>query len=166
MHVKIDMVSKMRLWIEGDHLETHFNATLEDCCSCSGQVTMVNTLKIEGKLEGETNFQAWKARVLLLLEENDLKEFVESVVESPIDLQELVAHKKKEVKAKWVLLEPVKDHLISHIAKKTSAKEMYDALVGLYQNGITGRKLHLKHQLQVVKMSSEHTIVNYLMKIT
>jgi hypothetical protein len=43
---------------------------------------------------------------------------------------------------------------------------MYDALVGLYQNGNTDRKLHLKHQLQVVKMSSEDIVVNYPMKIT
>jgi len=43
---------------------------------------------------------------------------------------------------------------------------MYDDLVGLYQNGNTSKKLHLKHQLQVVKMSSEDTILNYLMMIT
>jgi hypothetical protein len=44
---------------------------------------MVNSLKIEDRLEGETNFRAWKDRVLLL-EENDLKKYVESVVPSPI----------------------------------------------------------------------------------
>jgi hypothetical protein len=65
-----------------------------------------------------------------------------------------------------VLLESVKDHLIPHIAEKKYAKEMYDALVSLYQNKNTGKLLHLKHQLQVVKMSSEDTVVNYLMKIT
>jgi hypothetical protein len=95
---------------------------------------MVNTLNIEDRLEGETNFQAWKERVLLLLEENDLKEYVEVVVASPTDPQELEAHKKKEVKAKQVLLESIKDHLIPHIAEKKYAKEMYDALVSLYQN--------------------------------
>jgi hypothetical protein len=36
---------------------------------------MVNTLKLEDKLEGENDFWAWKERVLLLLEENDLKEY-------------------------------------------------------------------------------------------
>jgi hypothetical protein len=46
---------------------------------------MVNTLKLEDRLEGETNFWAWKGRILLLLEENDLKEYVESVVVSPTD---------------------------------------------------------------------------------
>jgi hypothetical protein len=106
---------------------------------------MVNTLKIQDRLEGATNFRAWKAGVLFLLEENDLKEYVECVVPSPTDLQELVAHEKKEVKAKQVLLESVKDHLIPHNAQKTSAKEMYDALVGLYQNENTSMKLHLKH---------------------
>jgi hypothetical protein len=35
---------------------------------------MVNTLKLEERLEGDTKFQAWKARVLVLLEENDLKD--------------------------------------------------------------------------------------------
>jgi hypothetical protein len=77
----------------------------------------------------------------------------------------LVVHKKKEVKAKRVLLELVKDHLILHISKKKYAKEMYDALVSLYQNKNTSRFLHLKHQLQFVIMSSEDTNVNDLMKI-
>jgi hypothetical protein len=108
---------------------------------------MVNKLKIEDRLEGATNFHAWKARVLLLLEDNDLKEYVEGMVASPIDLQELTSHKKKEVKAKRVLLESIKDHLIPHIDKNTSSKEMYDALAGLYQNVNTYWKLHLKHQL-------------------
>ena len=61
---------------------------------------MVKTLKIEDRLEGETNFQDCKARILLLFEENDLIEYVEDVVASPIDSQELAAHKKKEVKTK------------------------------------------------------------------
>jgi hypothetical protein len=126
---------------------------------------MVNTLKIEDRLEGATNFSAWKAKVLLL-EENDLKEYIEGVVPSRTDPQELAAHKKKEVKAKRVLLESVKDHLIPHISEKKSAKEMYDALVGLYQSVNTSTKLHLKHQLQVVEMSSSDRIISYLMRIT
>jgi hypothetical protein len=45
----------------------------------------------------------------------------------------LAAHKKREVKAKRVLLNYVKDHLIPYIFEKKTAKDMYDALVGLYQ---------------------------------
>jgi hypothetical protein len=85
---------------------------------------MVNTFKIEDRLDRATNFRAWKARNLLLLEENDLKEYVEGVVPSPTDPQEL---------AKRVLLDSVKDHPIPPISKKKTATNMYDALVGLYQ---------------------------------
>jgi hypothetical protein len=111
---------------------------------------MVNTLNIEDKLEGATNFQDWKARILLLLEENDLKEYVEGLVPSPTDPQELIAHKKNEVKSKQILLDSMKDHLNPHIYEKKTTKDMYDYLVGLYQSGNLGWKLISKHQLQVV----------------
>jgi hypothetical protein len=39
---------------------------------------MVSTL-----LEGTTNIRAWKARILLLLEENDLKDYIEMVIPDP-----------------------------------------------------------------------------------
>jgi hypothetical protein len=79
---------------------------------------MVTTLRVEDRLEGATNFQAWKARILFLLEENDLKEYVEMVILDPKDAHEVVAHKKREVKAKRMLLEFVKDYLIPHIFEK------------------------------------------------
>jgi hypothetical protein len=82
-----------------------------------------------------------------LLEENDLKEYVEMVIPDPNDAQELAAHRKREVKAKWLLLDSVKDHLIPHISKKKTAKEMYEALVGLYLSGNANQKLILRHQL-------------------
>jgi hypothetical protein len=97
---------------------------------------MLSTLRVEDRLEGGTNFQAWKAKILLLLEENDLKDYVEMMIPNPNDAQELTAHKKKEVKAKGVLLDSVKDHLIPHISEKKTAKDMYDALVGLYQTKV------------------------------
>jgi hypothetical protein len=46
-----------------------------------------------------------------------------------------------------VLLDSVKDHLIPHISKKKTTKDMYDALVGLYQRGIGNQKLILRHKL-------------------
>ena len=108
---------------------------------------MVSTLRVEDRLEGATNFRAWKARILFLLEENDLKEYVEMVIPNPKDAQELATHRKREVKAKRVLLDSVKDHLIPHISKKTIAKDIYDALVVLYQNRNVSWKLILRHQL-------------------
>jgi hypothetical protein len=102
---------------------------------CSGRGTMVSTLRVEDKLKGATNFRAWKARILLLLEENDLKDYVEMVIPNPKDAQELTIYKKREVKAKQVLLDYVKDHLIPHISEKKTTSEN------------PSRKLILRHQL-------------------
>jgi hypothetical protein len=127
---------------------------------------MLNTLNLEDRLEGETNFWAWKARVLLIFEENDLKEYVEDVVPSSNDTVDLEFHKKKEVKAKHAFLDSMKENLIPYISNKENTKDMYDSVVGLYQNNNNYRMLHLKHQLHIVNMTNEDTIVSYLMNTT
>jgi hypothetical protein len=71
-------------------------------------------------------------RVTLLLEENDLWDIVKDVVPSPTDLQQLAAHKTKEVRAKQMIMDAIKDHLIPHICKTKTTKEMFDDLVRLY----------------------------------
>jgi hypothetical protein len=53
-------------------------------------------------------------------------------VTPPTDPKQLVAHNKREVKAKWMILDSIKDHLIPHVFKKKTTKDMCDALVSLY----------------------------------
>jgi hypothetical protein len=53
---------------------------------------------------------------------------------SPTNMQQLVAHNKREVKAKHMIMDTIKDHLIPHITKNKTAKQMFDAPVGLYQS--------------------------------
>jgi hypothetical protein len=101
------------------------------------------SLKFEDRLDGTSNFLSWKVRVTLLLEENDLYDIVKDVVPSPTDPRQLATHKKKEVKTKRMIMGVVKDHLIPHISKKKMAKEMFDALVSLYQSGNINKKMIL-----------------------
>jgi hypothetical protein len=42
-------------------------------------------LRFENRLDGASNFISWKVRVTLLLEENDLWDFIKDIVTSPID---------------------------------------------------------------------------------
>jgi hypothetical protein len=113
---------------------------------------MVSTLKIEDRLEGATNFRAWKAISWRRMISRSML-----MVPSHNDPQELAAHKKKEMKGEQVLLDFVKDHLIPHIFEKKTAKDMLDALV---------LKLILRHQLRAVEMSILNTVASYLMRIT
>jgi hypothetical protein len=44
---------------------------------------MTFNTKLDEKLEGVDNFRAWKYRVMLILEGNDLEGFMENEVEEP-----------------------------------------------------------------------------------
>jgi hypothetical protein len=55
-------------------------------------------------------------RATLFLEENDLWYIVKDVATLPIDPQQLIAHNKREVKAKWMILDAIKDYLIPRVS--------------------------------------------------
>ena len=82
---------------------------------------MTTTTKLDEKLEGADNFWAWKYRVMLILEENDLEGFIEA----DIPKQEEEAkekHKKSLVKAKRIMEDFIKDHLIPHVSSLKTTK--------------------------------------------
>lgn len=82
-------------------------------------------------MEGTSNVVLWKCRLQNLLEAMNLSYLVEKEVKPPIDPKDLAEY-KNAVNAKRVLSYSVKDNLIPHIARKSTAKQMYDALGILY----------------------------------
>ena len=56
------------------------------------------SLRVEDRLDGESNFLSWKERVTLVIKEYDLWELVEKVVTQSIDPIALEARKKKKFK--------------------------------------------------------------------
>ena len=49
---------------------------------------------IEDKIEGDENFQTWKYRVLLILEEHDLEDYVKEEVADPKGAKDKAKHTK------------------------------------------------------------------------
>jgi hypothetical protein len=86
-------------------------------------------------------------------------------VPSPIDPLQLAAHKKKKVKAKWMIMDAIKDHLILHISEKKTAKDVFNALVGLNQSENINRNMILQNKLRSIEMIKLDSINNYLMKV-
>ena len=80
------------------------------------------SIKSEDRLKGASNFNAWKARVLNILEESDLDDLVTRIVEEPTTTQGRAAFKKKQAKAKRVIFDSVKDNLMPAIAPLRTAK--------------------------------------------
>ena len=94
---------------------------------------MMNHTKVEDKLEGANNFRAWKYRISLILEENDLDKYISEEVPAPKGDEAKSIHKKNLVKAKRIIANSIKDHLIPHVSSLKTPKEMFDALTTLFE---------------------------------
>ena len=73
---------------------------------------MSHHTKLEDKLEGADNFQAWKYRISLVLEENELDTYINEEVPVLERDEAKSLHKNKLVKEKRVIVDSIKDHLI------------------------------------------------------
>jgi hypothetical protein len=58
-------------------------------------------------------------------------EFVDNPPATLADIQQLAQH-NKDTKAKRIILEGVKDHIIPHLAGKKTTKEMWTSIIGMY----------------------------------
>jgi hypothetical protein len=77
----------------------------------------------------------------------------------------LVAYNKTVVKARRMILNAIKDHLIPHESEKKTVKEMFDALVSLYRSQNI-KKMILQNKLRSIVMTRSDTVAGYLMKIS
>ena len=73
---------------------------------------MPPSTKLEDKLEGIENLRAWKYRIWIILEENDLEMFINGVVSEPKEDEAKEKYKKDMIRAKRIIADLIKDHLI------------------------------------------------------
>ena len=83
---------------------------------------MVIRTTLDEKLEGVDSFRAWKYRIMLVLEENDLEGFIEADIPEQEGDENKAKHKKSLVKAKRIIANSIKDHLIPHVSSLTTPK--------------------------------------------
>ena len=78
---------------------------------------MSHHTKLDEKLEGADNFWAWKYRISLVLEENELESYINEEVPVPEGDEEKALHKKKLVMEKKIITDSIKDHLIPPLSR-------------------------------------------------
>ena len=101
-------------------------------------------MRDQDRLDGASNFGVWKAIIYLLLEENCIKDFATIDIVVPIDATKIVAYKKDDSKARRIILDGVKDHIVPHIVELHTVKKMWDAIL----NATTNRKMILREKLK------------------
>jgi hypothetical protein len=116
-------------------------------------VKMSMNMRVEDRLDGADNFRSWKHKVLLILEENDLLDYVMKTLPELENEEAKAKFRKNEVKAKRILIDSIKDHLIPNVSELKTLKEMFDSLTRLYESKNISQKLTLRHQLRNVTMN-------------
>jgi hypothetical protein len=113
---------------------------------------MFASTKLVDKLEGVENFRAWKYKIGLILEENDLAKFItENVLELEEDATK-AKYKKDMIRAKRIIADSIKDHLIPQVSSKDTPKEMFDALTRMYEGNNINWMMNLRTQLKNTNM--------------
>ena len=102
----------------------------------------------------------------VVLEDNGLKEFIDSDVPKPgsSDAGLLDTWKKKIGKTRRILLEGVKEHILSILHGKSTPLLMWKDLKKKFQSKNDQRKLALKDKLRTIKMEKGDSIQKYLTK--
>lgn len=62
-------------------------------------------------------------------------------------------------------MDSMRNHLISIIAKKEIAKEMFDAQKRLFDHDSTSRSIALRTQLHTIKMNKSEFVTSYFIRV-
>ena len=92
----------------------------------------INGLRNQDRLDGASNFVIWKARILAILDEHRIKDHALSTIVVLVDADPLKKYEEAQAKAKHMIMDGVKDHVIPHIAEKNTAREMWETLTTIY----------------------------------
>ena len=121
--------------------------------------------QLEDKLGGDDNFQAWKYRISLILEENYLDQYmIGEVAELEVD-EAKATDKKKLVKSKRIITDSINDHIIPHVSSFKTPKDVFDALTKIFEGKNINRKMTLRNQLKNVKIQKSKTMQSYFTRV-
>ena len=83
---------------------------------------MSHHTKLDENLEGANNFQAWKYRFSLVLEENELDSYNSGEVPVLEGDEAKTLHKKKLIKAKKIIIDSITDQLVPQVSSLKTPK--------------------------------------------
>ena len=126
---------------------------------------MAMFLRIEEKLDGIPNYVVWKDKIQTVFEEAIVWDIVRQEVEPLTVAEELAELKKNNAKAKRILMDSLKDHVVPQVRGNTYAYQMWTTLITLYWSTNESKKMVLKEQLKNIRMTKAESVVHYLSRV-
>ena len=123
-------------------------------------------MMVEDRLDGDTNLVSWKHKVLLIVEENDLLKFVNEKVPEPEVEEAKSQWRKCDGKARRILVDSIKDHLVPQMSEKNTTRKMFKTLKKLFEHNSINVTFTLKDKLSNMKMTKSENIASCFMRIT
>jgi hypothetical protein len=129
---------------------------------------LVSQMRVEDRLVRASNWLPWKARMVFVLEDLELWDIVEAVVPPiPVTAPILVAEfRRRNNKAKRIICDAVRDHIIPHLTGKTCAYEMWASLCKLYESSNENWKMVLHDRLRGIHMLEDELVTSFLGRYT
>jgi hypothetical protein len=125
-------------------------------------------MKLENKIDGASNFRAWKRRIDLILAKNKVldimkgkivePEFEEGKEKEPQNIAVMEKFKDGDINAMSIIVDSIKYHLIPYISHIDSSKKMYDALTNLFSVRNIRQIMSLKNEFHDMKMNDDDNI--------
>ena len=84
----------------------------------------------------------------------------------PEEDEEKEKYKKYMIRAKRIIADSIKDHLIPQVSSKETPKEMFDALTRMYEGRNINWKMNLRSQLKSTKTSKGESIQEYFTRVS
>jgi hypothetical protein len=137
---------------------------------------MTYSMKSKNKLEGDYNCTAWKTRIDLIFSKNKVldimkgkimePQFEEGKEKEPQNVAVMEKFIDNDINAMSIIVDYVKDHLISYISHIDSSKKMYNALINLFSVRNIGQVMSLNNELYDMKMNDDDIKTSYLVRIS
>jgi hypothetical protein len=107
----------------------------------------------------------WKLRITNILQENDLEQYVTTMVEEPTNNAGRMAFRKSQAKAKRIIFDLVKDSIMPAMTLLMNAKDCMDTLVNLYEKQAPSQKRTLNHKLKYLNMEKGESVAYFYSRI-
>ena len=114
--------------------------------------------QLDDNLGEVDNFQAWKYRISLVIEGNELDTYISREVPVPEGDEAKSLHKKNLVKAKKIIADSIKDDLKPQVYSLNTPKDMFDSLTNPFEWKNINQKMTLRNQLKNVKIQNAETM--------
>lgn len=125
----------------------------------------ITTIKIP-QFDG-TNFNNWKYRVGILLDERGLRRYIEENLNdilTTVEAEQRGGIILEEKKCISILVQTIHDGQLEYVKEKRTAKEMFDTLCGIFERKSIASQLLLRRQLLMMKYDESDSITDYFLR--